>query len=542
VRTNRGWWRVAAFVTAVVVVGAACSDDGSDDTDATDDGSTIVVGAEELPDVLNPLTSDTSWTSWLVGPALARGYQVQPDFTYEPWLFEDDCTVDSDEPFTVSCRIREDATWSDGTSVTADDFEFTYETMIDPDNLVWSTFGYEFVTTFDVTSPTEFSLTFDEPFAPYRDLWASGTAILPKHVLEGTDFNTVWNECICDPDSGDAIGSGPFLVESFQPDERVVLEKNDGYWDGEPKSDRVEFVLTPDTDAEVNELDAGDVDLIAPQESIDLRERIEAIDGAVFETGLGSSFEHLDLLTTTPGLDDPVVRQAIVTALPRQQIVDTVARPTNDDVTVLDNSIYVTNQAEYVPNWSIYPASGDLGAAASMLDAAGWVSDGGVRARDGVELSFTLGTTSGNEGRELAEQIIQEQLAEIDIAIEIENADDFFDRVDAFEYPMALYAFDATPDPSWAAEVYTTDGALNGTAQSNEEVDALLAQANTETDPDARAATVNAADRTMAESVVSVIPLYQKPAVIGLRGVTGVVINATLEGFTWNIEDWERSG
>ena len=49
----------------------------------------------------------------IVGPALARGYKLLPDFSYEPWLFDKDCTVPSVSPFTVDCTIRPEAKWSD---------------------------------------------------------------------------------------------------------------------------------------------------------------------------------------------------------------------------------------------------------------------------------------------------------------------------------------------------------------------------------------------------------------------------------------------
>ena len=549
-RRTRGWWRAGALMLALALVVVACDDDGDGNGgNGESERSRVVVGVEDFPAVLNNISFDSNaWTGWIAGPALARGYKLLPDFTYEPWVFEDDCTIDTEEPFTVSCRIREDASWSDGTPITADDFEFTYETIMSPDNAetVLSVTGYENITGFEVVSPTEFRMVFDGPYAAYRDLWAGTTStILPAHALEGWDFNTDWNECICVPETGEPIGSGPFLVESFTPDQEVTLVKNDAYWDGEANLDEVVFVPTPDADAELNALDGDDVQVVYPQETSQLRQRLEAIDGVNLETGLGLSWEHLDLLVTAPGLDDLAVRRAIATALPRQDVVDNVARPVDDDATVQDNSIYVPTQDEYEPNWELYSAAGDVDEANAMLDAAGWTRTGDVRSRDGVELRFTIGTTAGDVGRESTEQIIQDRLAEIGIVVEIDNVGEsaFFDRVDAFEYPMAIFANDSSPDPSWVNAVYPTDAPFNGTQQSNEQVDALLEQANGETDPDARAALLNTADSIMAEEVVAVIPLYQKPAHLAfLDSVSGLQLNVTIDGFTWNIEEWERTG
>src|SRR5262245_42305523 len=53
----------------------------------------ITVGAEEFPPTLNNFSSagNGQWTGMIVGPALARGYKLMPDFSYEPWLFDKDC-------------------------------------------------------------------------------------------------------------------------------------------------------------------------------------------------------------------------------------------------------------------------------------------------------------------------------------------------------------------------------------------------------------------------------------------------------------------
>src|SRR5262245_8300213 len=82
--------------------------------------SVVTVGAEEFPPVLNMITPEGNglWTGMIVGPALARGYRLLPDFSYEPWIFDRDCTVPSTAPFTVDCTIRPEAKWSDNTPIT----------------------------------------------------------------------------------------------------------------------------------------------------------------------------------------------------------------------------------------------------------------------------------------------------------------------------------------------------------------------------------------------------------------------------------------
>jgi peptide/nickel transport system substrate-binding protein len=551
-----------ALATALIAVGlvAATASTATAAKDKT--GPVITVGAEEFPSVLNMITPEGNgqWTGMIVGPALARGYRLLPDFSYEPWLFDKDCAVTTVSPFTVDCTIRPDAMWSDNVPLTAADFKFTFDTIMNKKNNVVSRNGYDKIREFNVISPTEFQMVFEEIFAPYRDLWAStSTVVLPKHVLEGTNFNKVWNTCICDPKTKKPISSGPMLVQSFTPDKSATLVPNPNYWGKKATVSKVVFIPITDSNSEVNAFRTGEVDMIYPQNQIGLRKRIESADGATYTSALGPQWEHFDMLSTVPGLDDVSVRKAIATAMPRQQIVDRVVKDANDNAAVLDNTMWMTNQKQYQPNWSRYPASGDVDAANAMLDAAGWTRGGdGVRQKNGVKLAFTVGTTTGNKAREFAEQIIQEQLKKIGVKITIKNAPDMLDtKMVGFDYQTIIFAWVGSPDP-YGNNVIWLSGAipqkcsprlakaeecdysgLNYTKLKDPALDEILNAADREPDPVKRAALYNQADVQVATNDVTVVPLFQKPTQLGYRDtISGVQDNPTQDGFTWNIEDW----
>jgi peptide/nickel transport system substrate-binding protein len=523
----------------------------------------ITVAVDEFPPSLNNLTSagNGQWTAMIAGPALARGYKLLPDFSYQPWIFSKDCEVTTQSPFTVDCTIRPDAKWSDGVPITSNDFKFTYDTIMNSKNDVVTRAGYEDIQAFNVSSPTEFQMVFKDVFAPYRELWAgASTTVLPEHVLEGKNFNKVWNSCICDPKTKKPISSGPMMVQSFTPDQQATLVPNPNYWGGKiAQVPKVVFLPVRDTNSELNAFRDGEVDIVYPQNQIGLRKKIEAVDGSKYTSSLGPQWEHFDMLSTVPGLDDVQVRKAIATAMPRQQIVDRVVKDANDDAKVLDNTQYVTNQQQYEPNWSIYPAAGDLDAANALLDAAGWRRGAdGVRAKGDVKLSFTVGTTSGNQARILAEQIMQQQLGKMGVKLTIENSPTILDvNMTGFDFQTLIFAWVNNPDPYqgniiWlsssipaqcskkVAKKYGCDySGQNYTKVKDPQVDALLNQADQTVDPTQRAALYNQVDERLATADVTVIPLFQKPTQLGYRDtIDGVVDNSTQDGFTWNIEDW----
>jgi peptide/nickel transport system substrate-binding protein len=555
-------WRRSVLGIAVIAVASLGT--AATATAAQDEaGPVITVGAEEFPPVLNMITPEGNgqWTGMIVGPALARGYKLLPDFSYQPWLFDKDCTVPSVNPFTVDCTIRPEAKWSDNVALTADDFEFTFDTIMDPKNNVVTRSGYDKIRAFNVISPTEFQMVFEEIFAPFRDLWAStSTLVLPKHVLEGENFNKVWNTCICDPKTKQPISSGPMLVQSFKPDQQVTLIRNSNYWGKVASVAKVIFIPIADSNSEVNAFRAGEVDMIYPQNQIGLRKRIEAAEGAKYASALGPQWEHFDMLTTVPGLDDLAVRKAIATAMPRQQIVDRVVKDANEKAVVLDNTMWMTNQRQYVPNWSIYPKQGDVEAAKVMLDDAGWVpGSDGVRQKGNVKLAFTVGTTTGNKAREFSEQIIQEQLKKLGIKITIKNSPDMLDsKLVGFDYQTIVFAWVGAPDPYNGNVIWLSDAipercparraeaqqcdysGLNYTKTNDPKLDELLNATDRESDAAKRAALFNQADLQIATNDVTVVPLFQKPTQLGYRDtITGVQDNPTTEGFTWNIEEWE---
>ena len=557
----------ALVLSAVALAGITTATASAAPSAKPKESKPITIGVDDFPPVLNNMTTagNGAWTAMIAGPALARGYKLMPDFSYQPWIFSKDCEVTAQSPFTVDCQIRPEAKWSDGVPITSNDFKFTFDTIMDTKNDVVSRDGYDKISAFNVTSPTEFQMVFQEVFAPFRELWAgASTTVLPAHILEGKDFNKVWNSCICNPKTKKPISSGPMMVKSFTPDQQATLVPNKNYWAGKVATvPEVVFVPVRDTNTELNAFRAGEVDVIYPQNQIGLRKKIESVDGAEYTTTLGPQWEHFDMLSSVPGLDDLQVRKAIATAMPRQQIVDRVVKDANDEAAVLNNTQYMVNQQQYVPNWNVYPAAGDVDAANAILDAAGWTrGSDGVRQKGKTKLAFTVGTTSGNQARVLSEQIMQQQLEKIGVKLTIKNSPNILDvNMTGFDFETLIFAWVGGPDPYtgnviWMssaipaqcskrlAKAYECDySGQNYTKVRDPQVDTLLNAADKEPDPATRADLYNQVDQQLATNDVTVIPLFQKPTQLGYRDtITGMVDNPTQDGFTWNIEDWTYSG
>ena len=547
-RMRSKWFVLIALLLAFSVLGAACasqdSGDGNTDTTSEEDiqeGGTVVVGAEQEPSGglnIDLVCCTLAWGTWIQRPVLPGALQAQPDFTYAPNLVEAEPEV-TEDPFTLTYKIRDEAVWNDGTPVSSDDFIFTMDTVMDEKNQMASRAGYDKITDAEAIDEKTVKFTFSEAYAGWRDLFAT---IYPKHAIEGENFNKIWNKGWVDRD-GNPIGAGPFLFESYKKGAELTLVKNDNYW-GEPAHvDEVVFRFLPETNTEIQALRGGEVDLIYPQPQLELVPLTTQPELTV-ETSAGTTWEHIDIQVGEnghPALREKFVREALAYAIDRDALTSQLFKDLAPDLTTLNNTIYMTNAPEYQANWETYSA--DAAKATALLEDNGCTKGGdGIYECNGERLEFEFTSTAGNALRELAFEVIQQQVKAAGIALK----SGFGDAAVVFgnkvlvngNYDLFMFAWVGNPDPAGSVEIWKCEGSQNFTGYCNEEVTELLESSNTLLDEAERAAALNEADLLMSQDIPT-IPLYQKPTVLAYNNkVHGLEDNPTQEGFTWNIAEW----
>lgn len=570
-------WRWLALLAAFAMVLTACGSDDEtpDDADEVDEtdvevddtedevddeaeeepedepaaSGTVLFGDEQEPTILNSFLIDgNSLVTTKVATNVWPGaYTLTPEFTYEPDVIDGEAEL-TEDPFTVTYFIREDAHWSDDTPITADDFIFTYETIMSEDyaEQITSTNGYDLIESYEADGDKTVTFNFSEPFAAWQLLFSE---ILPAHVLDGEDFLTVLNDELPD------VSGGPFIFDSWDRGTQLRLVRNDNYWGGDVALDEIVMRYVPDTTTLTQQMVGGEIDMYDPQPQIELIQQLEDIsDRVTAEVGLGPVWEHIDFNTLVDGLDRDYVRQAIALGINRQQIVETLIHPVDPEAVVLQQPFWMANSENYEPTFDQWDYDPD--AAVSLLEENGCTREGedGVFTCDGVELSFRIGTTGGNERRELAQQLIQSDLREVGIDITIENDEGatFFDRLNTpdncdgmCDYDIAMFAWVGSPDPSGNANIYGCDGdtprAQNWTVYCNEELTSLMDQANQTVDPDENAALWNEAAEVIAQGV-PIVPLFQQPQLLAYENsISGPQLNATNATQFWNSSEWART-
>ncbi|MBS3940009.1 MAG: ABC transporter family substrate-binding protein [Actinobacteria bacterium] len=512
-------------------------------------GGTVLFGDEQEPTILNGwlIDGNSLVTSKVNSNVFPGAYVIQPDFSYAPSLIDGEAEF-TEDPFSVTYTIREEAVWSDGTPISSEDFVFTFETIMDMEaawaDQITSRNGYELISDYEVVDEKTVTFNFTEPFAAWQLLFA---AILPAHVLEGEDFTTVMNDTLPD------VSGGPYIFDSWDKGTQLRLVRNENYWDGEVMLDELIFRYVPDTTTLTQQMVGGELDVYDPQPQIELIDTLEgASDQLQYETGLGPVWEHIDFNTLVPGLDKDYVRQAIALGINREQIVETLVRPVFADAEVLNNPFWMANSEFYEPSYSQWDYDPD--AAVALLEENGCTRDGDFFTCDGDTLSFRISTTGGNERRELTQQLIQADLAAIGIEISIENDEGaaFFERLNTpdncggvCDYDIGLFAWVGSPSPSGNANIYGCDGdelrPQNWTAWCNEEITNLMDEANSSVDPQVIADLWNEAAQVFADGA-PVVPLFQQPQLVAWEnGVTGPQLNATNATNLWNAGTWART-
>ncbi len=370
----------------------------------------------------------------------------------------------SDDGLTWTFNLRQDVTFHDGSEFTADDVKYSYERILDPEvgsGASWRLAGVESI---DVVDDYTVAINLD---APYPGLLAKlggykGMAIVPQGV-EGLDRTPV--------------GTGPFRFIEYVPGDRVVLARNEDYWETDadgtplPYLDEVVFRPIPDETVKLTNLQTGEVDWtdsLPPQQ-------VNAIASAgevVVDLVTGGDYWYLGLNLDREPLDDPLVRQALNYAINKADVAAAARWDTAlpSDNPIPENSVWYSGYEPYAYNPD---------RARELLAEAGYA--------DGFELE--LMPSSEYEETVRAAQVVQAQLADVGITASIRTLEwgTWLEEEAAgnFDIYIGGWIGNIDPDDYFYAQHHTGE-IFNFTGYSNPELDALLEQGRSEADPEVR--------------------------------------------------------
>ncbi|MEZ5190154.1 MAG: ABC transporter family substrate-binding protein [Schumannella sp.] len=351
-------------------------------------------------------------------------------------------------------------------------------------------------------------------------------------------WNSAYNFAAMPDDPSLLVASGPYRVTALVPNESVTLTANPAYHgDREPAFETMTLRVSPDPLETVQLLASGAVDIVTPQPGGDVLRALAAVSGVEVVTGSEGTFEHLDLqfAESRSGLfDDPLIREAFLKAVPRQQILDELIVPLQEDAELLDSFTLRPGADGYADtiaaNGSGDYARVDIPGAIALLDEAG--------AR---EPRVCILYDPANPRRVAEFTLIRDSAALAGFRVTDCSNTEWDGLLGiAGQYDAALFAWDTTRlGPTAASAVFHSDSPLaNFSRYSSPAVDRLIDQVDASDDPAEVTRLLAEIDERLWSDAYGV-PLFAYPTVTAVSDrVTGVTRSPLGRGVFWNAWEW----
>ncbi len=564
-----GLVRVTVITAALAMVLAACGSSskssnpsGNGNTASGPTGS-VVLGAEQWPDCLNPINqcANSSWLQWLVPihtlPRLAE-LDEKNNFVASPLLKEmpsvdNGGVTGSGKTFTVTYHLNPDAKWTpDKTPITSADVVFTWHAYLDTTGSL-STTGYDQISSIETPDAQTAVVHFKETYNDWPDVFGGFSGvILEKAKLPVTGTKVDIGKTM---QTSMPFSAGPWVLTSFSKDKEVLTANTDYFAkDRIPKIKTVTFVPVTETTKEVQAIKTGQVSAIYPQPSTDNVPQLK--DSATLKSLFGVTTQYENIwFNNKPGhpFADKNVRAAMSYAIDRQQLLNDVVKPFDPTVELLNCAAWVPGVGKWCENTAFAGLKPDPSKVDSFMAAAGYAKDGsGVWAKGGKELTIKWMENTGNKRRENMQAEFIPLLAKQGFKVTPDNSDAdtmFQKRLPAGDFDMAVYIQVTSPDPTVTSILSSAQipgpankgQGQNDTWYSNPAADKLMLQADGELDQTKRADEVHQLDKILAADYVNV-PLYAFPSMLTYRtdvlsGPVDKFINSPESNF-WNMWEW----
>lgn len=517
----------------------AGTEEGTDketQAEASSSGEKIVnIGVTDSLGGVNPLTIDQTWINkYAVGLQFLPLVDLDENLEFQPML-ADSITTEDNQNFIV--HINDAAVWSDGTPVTAEDVEYTFLRLASPvignptmmlyafagvgdDGFVEE--GATSVEGVKVIDEKTIQFTTKYPIAltTFENTYACYLHTLPKHVIEQfSEEELTTADWFNHPD----VVSGPYRLTDYDVNHYITYTANTEYWKGAPRIDKLNFKIV-DSSQVYSGLQSGEIDVThhtmtaIPQEDY---ESIEALENV--NVIYGSPITNQSVFIQTANITDARVRQALVYAIDRNQILEQLMKGHGE---VVDG--FLSSASPFYDD-SIVPLEYNPEKAKELLEEAGW---------DGSQ-TLRFYVNSGDGTFVNAAQVMVAQWAAVGIKVEVQTVDlatlmtiagttDY----DLFAVQYTYAPVDPYPDVSWLL-----GGEGSWTGYGDDSINEALEKTQTAGSTEEIKELYSIVDKKVQEDV----PMFSA-YIISAQGavskrLTGV--NANVYGFFNNVQEWD---
>ncbi len=510
--------------------------DGGDLSEAVAGEKIINIGVTDSLGGINPFAIDqTEINKYAMDLTFLPLMELDKDLNFQGML-ADSITTEDNIHFIV--HIDEAATWSDGTPVTAADVEYSVLRYASPVVGNTTLLLYAFVGTDDETGFVEEGATSIEGVTALDDKTVQFTAkspmalttfqnsyarylhILPKHVIENfSEGELTSNDWFNHPD----VISGPYFLTDYDLDHYVSYTANQNYWKGAPKIDKLNIRVV-DGSQIYSGLQSGEIDIThhtmtaIPQEDY---ESIEKLDNV--KVVYGAPITNQSAFIQTANLPDARVRQALLYAIDRQQLVDQLLKGHGE---VVDGFLSSAGPF-YDP--ALQPIAYDPDKARELLEQAGWDSSRTLR----------FYVNSGDSTFINGVQVIAAQWAQVGINVEITTVDlaTLMTVAGTTDYDIMAVQYTYAPVDPYPDVTWLLGGEGSWTGYYDDEVMDALDKTQQTSDTEQIKGYYSLVDRKMQEDV----PMFSVYIISAQGAVNNRVTGAepSVYGFFNDVQNWD---
>ena len=536
------WFKKA--VSCMLILGLTISLAGCGSKDKqSDEGQSSFVASDNIVNVgvtdtlssLNPLVIDqTEINTNAIALMFLPLVSLDKDLNFE-YMLADSITTEDNLNFLV--HINDAATWSDGTPVTAADVEYTFLKLASPviNNVTMMYYAFEGVGDDGFTEEgaksvsgvqvlddktIQFTSKYPMALSTFNNTYARYLRVLPKHVLEQySDDELMTLDWFNHPD----VVCGPYIVTECDPNHYISYVANADYWMGAPKIEKLNIQIKDASQIYVG-LQSGELDIThhtmtaIPQEDY---ENVESLENV--QVVYGTPVTNQSVFIQTENIPDARVRQALVYAIDREQILEQLLKGHGE---VVDG--FLSSASPFYDD-SIEPMGYDPEKAKTLLADAGW--------DDSQTLRFYV--NSGDSTMVNAVQVMVAMWQAVGIKVEVNTVDlaNLMTIAGSKDYDMLAVQYTYAPVDPYPDVQWLLSGEGSWTGYSNDQINEALTKTQLTSDIEEIKAEYTIIDKIVQEDV----PMFSAYIISAQGAVNNRLQNAepTVYGFFNHVHEWE---
>ncbi|MGM0445344.1 MAG: ABC transporter substrate-binding protein [Bacillota bacterium] len=433
---------------------------------AQEDEKTLTIGFEADVSSLDPGFADISVNervNSLIFDGLVEygeNNKIVPGIAFD-WEISEDAT-------SYTFHLQQGIEFHNGEVLTAEDVKFTYERILDPENGSGLRGKVSIIDRIEVVDDYTVKFILSEPNASF--LLAMTFGIVPKDYVQ---------EVGADQFSRNPIGAGPFELEEWVPDTRIVLTANETYWMKDPNLSKVIIRPIPESSVQAMELRSGGIDVAV---NLDVGQLENFKDNSDFQikSAPGGGVHFFGFNDKMAPFNNQKFREAFLMASPIEQIAPQIYGAKGVTAYSFVPPTLWPDEREYLKEQRVNFDPEQARVKLQELKDEGVIDD---------DFTVDIYVPSSDSSRVKVVEALVTSLrqAGFNVQAQVMEFGAMWDKLNAGEIGVYMLSFVSDPDPEyWLYRWFKSDGSLNKSFYENDQVDEWLTEARTSTDQSVR--------------------------------------------------------